>query len=153
MRKNLFLITVVTATLAIAGPASAGFSLNKLIKKGAAKKAEPKAEAMPPSPTCNSVSNVGLCYGFNGPHNKDQKTSNGNEMACKFMKGRFLASDSCPMDKAFGRCVVKGGTPDEYSLFYYQGGRFIKNAADAQKDCASAKSGIHAQGAGVWHAL
>jgi len=47
-----------------------------------------------------------------------------------------------------GRCDLVKGSPEQYSLFYYQTNSV--NQAVATKDCADPKSSLHSQGAGQW---
>ena len=71
-----------------------------------------------------------------------------NDMACRMLRGSFQESALCSTEKAIGSCLLKKGTPEEYSLYYYQGGKF--NEASAQSDCGDSKSGIHSRTAGEW---
>ena len=156
------LVLVLFGTFALAAPASqAGWNIklgNKVIagkpdeKKPEEKKAAAPAEATP-SIICDSAATLHLCYAFSGTGNADSKASKGNEMACKFMKGRYLASSSCSTEGVLGVCTVLQGQPKEYKLYYHPGGKLNFNKESAEKDCKNAKSSLHAQGAGQWSGL
>lgn len=108
-----------------------------------------RAQKLPPSPVCDASLRVGLCYAFTGADHIVEKTSKGNEMACKLFSSRLTPAATCPEQRLLGRCKVAAGTPKEYVLHYYTGGKLDKTKA--QQDCANPKSGLHAQGAGQWY--
>ncbi|MBL7714397.1 MAG: hypothetical protein JNL01_02950 [Bdellovibrionales bacterium] len=125
--------------------------------------AEP-AKDLSPSLICDAAKKMGICYAFTGQKHVDDHAQGkekaakstkknqpicANDFACKIMRGEYKEASTCPKEKALGRCLIKKGDPEEFTLFYYKGGK-IK---DAQKDCADAKSSIHRQGAGEWTAL
>jgi len=108
-----------------------------------------RAQKLPPSPVCDASLRVGLCYAFTGADHIVEKTSKGNEMACKLFSSKLTPSATCPEQRLLGRCKVAAGTPKEYVLHYYTGGKLDKTKAE--QDCANPKSGLHAQGAGQWY--
>jgi hypothetical protein len=63
-------------------------------------------------------------------------------------KGVYSQEATCAGENLLGRCVIRQGQQDEYWLSYYAGGKIDLNRAKV--DCQNPKSGIHAQGAGVW---
>jgi hypothetical protein len=150
MKKFLFYWgTVATlSSFCISQSASAG-SLKSFLKKLNKKetKRDPAAANLKPGIVCDASATMGLCYAFSGPKNNEKQSANGNQFACKLMKGRYVDSGLCP-SVAMGQCKVAAGKPDEYTLLYYSGKRMT--AAQAKKDCTDPKSGLHAQGAGVW---
>ena len=108
-----------------------------------------RAQKLPPSPVCDASLRVGLCYAFTGADHIVEKTSKGNEMACKLFSSKLTPSATCPEQRLLGRCKVAAGTPKEYVLHYYTGGKLDRTKA--VQDCANPKSGLHAQGAGQWY--
>jgi len=108
-----------------------------------------RAQKLPPSPVCDASLRMGLCYAFTGANHTVEKTSKGNEMACKLFSSKLTPSATCPEQRLLGRCKVAAGTPQEYVLHYYTGGKL--NKTKAEQDCANPKSGLHAQGAGQWY--
>jgi hypothetical protein len=103
---------------------------------------------LPPAPVCDASLRNGICYSFTGSAHSDSKASKGNEMACKLLRGKLIPASKCPDQRLLGRCKIAGGQPKEYVLHYYMSGKL--NMSKAQQDCANAKSGLHAQGAGTW---
>ncbi len=127
--------------------------------------AQPVAsEGLAPSLVCDSVKKLGICYAFTGTKHIEQhaegqkqaakKKKKGpicaNDFACSLMKGKYQEASTCPKENAVGKCLIKKGSPEEYTLFYYSKG---KAAKDPEKDCTNKKSSIHAQGAGDWTKL
>jgi len=108
-----------------------------------------RAQKLPPSPVCDASLRVGLCYAFTGADHVVEKTAKGNEMACKLFSSKLTPSATCPEQRLLGRCKVAAGTPKEYVLHYYTGGKLDKTKAE--QDCVNPRSGLHAQGAGQWH--
>jgi hypothetical protein len=159
-----YLVSMIAAAAAcFAIQTAEAIDLKKLAEKLKAKheqKAPPPAAApagaqaaapapvAAPSIVCDASAGNRLCYSFQGAENSVEKVSKGNQMACKFMRGRYLASNTCPSSNLLGKCTVLQGQPKEYSLHYYAGGKI--DLAKAKEDCANPKSGLHAQGAGVW---
>lgn len=127
--------------------------LKKRVEEHKAKEQEKKqnqnaANELPAAPVCDATISNGICYAFTGPGYADSKASKGNEMACKLLRGKLLPASKCPDARLIGRCKVAGSTPKEYVLHYYANGKMT--SGKAQADCSNAKSGLHAQGAGVW---
>src|SRR5262245_13917026 len=108
-----------------------------------------RTEKLPPSPVCDASLRVGLCYAFTGANHTVEKTSKGNQMACKLFGTELAPSATCPEQRLLGRCKVAANTANEYVLHYYSGGKLDRTKAE--QDCADPKSGLHAQGAGKWY--
>jgi hypothetical protein len=122
-----------------------GLNLNQTSRPAPA---APPADPKPIGGLCDATNSLGICYLFSGAKNAESKVQNGNQMACKFMKGKFAADGKCPPGNRLGRCTVLGGSPEEYLLFYFAGKKL--DAGKAASDCADAKSGLHRHGAGTW---
>lgn len=97
---------------------------------------------------CDASESVGVCFVFAGENFVKTEVNRGNQMMCKLFNGQYQPIGNCPETKAIGRCDLVKGSPDAYSLFYYQ----TKNVdySAATKDCADSKSSLHNQGAGQW---
>jgi hypothetical protein len=153
--KKAWISLACVSLFLVWSPVQAGWQLKvggKTFGSKSDQKPADSASASAPSPSivCDSAQELRLCYAFSGKDNSEKNTNKGNEMACKFMRGRFLASSICSMEGALGKCTVLQGQPKEYTLYYYTGGKLNFDKASAERDCKNAKSSFHAQGAGVW---
>ncbi len=145
MSKILF---ILASFVVISAEAIDMEKLKAELKKQAKKQGAAVPVELPPAPVCDASIRNGICYAFTGAAHADSKTAKGNEMACKLLRGKLVAASKCPDQRLLGRCKVAGGDPKEYVLHYYMTGKL--NMSKAQQDCSNAKSGLHAQGAGVW---
>jgi hypothetical protein len=160
-QKTLFVI-LGSFVLAFASlPSEAGWKI-KLGDKVIAGKEDKKDEKKPdgqqpaaatPSIVCDSAQTIHICYAFTGTGNAEDKTAKGNQFACKFMKGRYLASSTCSTEGALGVCTVLKGQPKEYKLYYHPGEKTNFTKESAEKDCKNPKSSLHVQGPGEWSGL
>ncbi|NBV50432.1 DUF2799 domain-containing protein [bacterium] len=97
---------------------------------------------------CDAAESVGVCFVFAGDNYTKPDSARGNQLMCKLFNGQFHPIGNCPEPKVLGRCDLVQGSPDAYSLFYYQTRNVDYSAAT--KDCADPKSSLHNQGAGQW---
>lgn len=97
---------------------------------------------------CDASASAGICIAFSGDNFVKPEAVRGNQMACNFFSGQYRPIGNCPQPQVLGRCDLVKGSPEQYSLFYYQTNGV--NQAVATKDCADPKSSLHSQGAGQW---